>query len=154
MIIYVSGKSQNHIGYTVDWIAFEYGKDKNEKLTLNIDGTQDYKADTLEVKIKTSISPWEYSDLSNNVDEDLFELSEEEVMQRFSENTIVNIIASSHNVIIGLYPYNEKKEENFISLVQNDKLNDLKACIYIKDKKFIFENLEFEVNEAYEFQLN
>lgn len=151
MRLYLSGDSKNHIGYTADWIKFDFEEDnKVFTLTLDLIGETDFDVDNLCVRFKGDVIPWALECEADDVSEDLSEYDEDTISERFSTQRIVDIVGKTHLFRIGLYPaYSQCDEEEVFNKAMQDTITDCVGTI------MIWHNHElFEQNFQFEYELN
>lgn len=148
MRLYLSGDSKNQLGYTADWIKFDFKEDgKDCTLTLDLMGETDFDPDNLSLRFKGDVTPWVFECWEDDIDEDLSELDEDELVERFSIKRVIDIIKKAYLFRVGLYPAND--EDEVIKKAEQDEITDCTGRIEIWCNDELFER-DFE----FEYELN
>lgn len=152
MRLYLSGNSKNHLGYTADWIKFDYKEDgKDCTLTLDLNGETDFFNDDLSLRFKGDVTPWRFECLEDDIDEDLSVLdADDELDERFSTQQVIDIIKKAYLFRVGLFPAcGQFDEEEVFNKADQDEITDLAGRIEIWCDGELFEH-DFE----FEYELN
>ena len=105
MRLYLEAKSENNVGYTPDWIKVLYKERKAEyELTLDIQGNIDYDPTSLSCLCKGDLIPWVLFNTDTGEEEDLSELTNEELEERFPVKKLVKIFKKGIDFCVGIYP--------------------------------------------------
>lgn len=147
--LYLNAKSKNKVGYTPDWIRLSLPN--NEEITLDIRGDIDYDNDALSCRVKGYLDPWVLID-SNGEEHDLYELSEEEVAEKYPIEAICEAFKKAKEITVGIYPANDSND-NF-KLAKEDILSNCsgKVEIWLANKND--NGSLFEYRFAFETELN
>lgn len=158
MKLYVTGKSKKNIQYTVDWISFISGDDKNYEITLNVLGEQ-YNLNTSEtngqkndqkginIKINGYFNPWVISSIEDGSEKDISD-------RKFTNEEISEMIQKGDSFEVGfypIYPIEEKDLEN----AKRDIFSDIKCRMEIeiekadKTGKNICKKIDFDADGYY-----
>lgn len=148
MRLYLSGDSKNKLGYTADWIKFDFKENgKDCTLTLDLNGETDYDPENLSLRCKGDVVPWEFECVDDGICEDL---STPDADDEFSVQQVIDIIKKAHTFRVGLYPvYGQRDEDEVMKKVESDKITDCTGRIEIWCNNELFEQ-DFE----FEYELN
>lgn len=124
----VTGKTKQRIAYILDWIQLTYKNEKGHTIELTLDilgeastGEPYPSQNGIEFNCycKTPLNPWTEHNIENDVEKNLYELSEDEISKLYPYEKLINIIKNSTDTVIGLYPWNdediEKAKEDIIT---------------------------------------
>ena len=142
MRLYLSAESKKKIGYTPDWLKVRYEENGTMlELTLDIQGTIDYKKEKLSCRCKGELIPWVLWNCETGEEIDLSSLTEEEVEIAFPDKRIAEIVCNSETYEIGLYPIHED-----FDLAEDDVLSDCEAYfeMYVDEDHYYEKEFQFE----------
>lgn len=124
----VTGKSKQGIAYILDWIQLTYQNEDGYTIELTLDvlgeasTREPYPSQNgieFNCYCKTPLNPWTEYNIENDVEKNLYELSEDEISKLYPYEKLINIIKNSKETIIGLYPWHdediEKAKEDVIT---------------------------------------
>ena len=152
MRLYLRGNSKNEIGYVPDWIKIYYEEGNREyELVLDIQGSIDYSDTKLDCRCKGDLIPWVLWDFETGEEIDLYELSEEEIEERFPDKVIAKSFTKSHGFTVGVYPMCpcDMDEHDLFELAGKDKITECEGYFecYVDDEFY-------EVNFVFDTELN
>lgn len=142
MRLYLDAKSEKNLGYTPDWLKVTYEENGTMlELTLDIQGSIDYKKDKLSCRCKGELIPWVLWNCETGDEIDLSLLTEEALEIAFPSKRIAEIVRDSKTYEIGVYPV----DENF-DLAENDVLSDCEAYfeMYVDEHRYYKKEFKFE----------
>jgi hypothetical protein len=141
MRLYLEAKSENGIGYTPDWVQVSYTENGTVyELNLDVRGEIDYDKTCLSCHCKGELIPWTLVNLDDGDEEDLSELTNEELEARFPEKKLVEILRKGFEFLVGIYPVDDT---NF----KDDRVSKGNGSIelYIEEEdKYCSINFEFD----------
>ena len=132
MRLYLSGESQNKIGYIPDWLRFSFTRNGIlQEITFDIVGEHDYEPNNLDCRCKGDLYPMLLWNCSDNEEIDFGEYSEEEIEAMFSPKEIVSMLKDGYDFRIGLITADDSEE--VLSSVCSDTLTSCQATIEMYD---------------------
>ena len=116
----VTGKTKQGIAYILDWIQLTYQNEDGYTIELTLDvlgeastGEPYASQNGIEFNCycKTPLNPWTEHNIEDDIEKDLYELSEDEISKLYPYEKLINIIKNSKETIIGLYPWHDEDTE-------------------------------------------
>ena len=149
MRLYLEAKSRKNIGYIPDWLQINYKENGREyDLTLDIQGSIDYSKENLSCRCKGELVPWTLYDYISDEEIDLSSLSEAEIIARFPDVKIAELICNSDKYRVGIYPIEDNDE--IFKLLEDDVLSRCEALFEMNcDERFYKNEFNFETELTY-----
>lgn len=121
MRLYLSATSKNHIGYTPDVLVI---KTKRKTYEYDINGTVDFDYDGLDCRVKGDL------EIRDSKTEEFREMNKAEEAKLL---TLLSDLTKNKAIEINIYPAEDREEQEWVDLVENDELDEGSATLELNN---------------------